>query len=322
MATLSLDLDNLWSYMKTHGDAGWEDYPSFLNCVVPRQLDFFAAHGLAVTVFVVGRDAIRRENRSVLAAITAAGHEIGNHSFQHDQWIHLFTPEEIEKDLIDSEQAIGDITGYRPTGFRGPGYSLSEPLLAALLQRGYRYDASTCPTYIGPLARAYYLLTFKGSSVDEEKRRHLFGGFGDGRRPLEAYRWKLAEGCLLEIPVTTLPVLRLPFHTTYLFYLAEKSRALARRYFRFALSACRAAGIAPSLILHPTDFLGCDDPSAPAYFPGMRLRSHDKRALLDSWFGDFTKMFKVIPIGCYAGLLTDVYDVPERTPDFPPRPRP
>ena len=27
-ASLSLDLDNQWSYMKTHGDDGWESYPS------------------------------------------------------------------------------------------------------------------------------------------------------------------------------------------------------------------------------------------------------------------------------------------------------
>ncbi len=27
IASLSLDLDNKWSYMKTHGDAGWESFP-------------------------------------------------------------------------------------------------------------------------------------------------------------------------------------------------------------------------------------------------------------------------------------------------------
>ncbi len=26
IASLSLDLDNKWSYMKTHGDAGWETF--------------------------------------------------------------------------------------------------------------------------------------------------------------------------------------------------------------------------------------------------------------------------------------------------------
>ena len=36
IASLSLDLDNKWSYMKTHGDQGWEAFPSYLDAVVPR----------------------------------------------------------------------------------------------------------------------------------------------------------------------------------------------------------------------------------------------------------------------------------------------
>ena len=36
LASLSLDLDNKWSYMKTHGDAGWEALPSYLDACVPR----------------------------------------------------------------------------------------------------------------------------------------------------------------------------------------------------------------------------------------------------------------------------------------------
>ena len=35
-ASLSLDLDNQWSYMKTHGDAGWQSFPSYLDTAVPR----------------------------------------------------------------------------------------------------------------------------------------------------------------------------------------------------------------------------------------------------------------------------------------------
>ena len=37
-ASLSLDLDNKWSYMKTHGDPGWDAFPSYLPIVVPRTL--------------------------------------------------------------------------------------------------------------------------------------------------------------------------------------------------------------------------------------------------------------------------------------------
>ena len=38
-ASLYLDLDNQWTYMKTHGDAGWEEFPTYLPVVIPRFLD-------------------------------------------------------------------------------------------------------------------------------------------------------------------------------------------------------------------------------------------------------------------------------------------
>jgi peptidoglycan/xylan/chitin deacetylase (PgdA/CDA1 family) len=90
VASLSLDLDNQWSYMKTHGDAGWDAYPSYLDIVVPRVLEFLAARGLRITFFVVGQDAALERNRDALAALSAAGHEIGNHSFRHEPWLHLY----------------------------------------------------------------------------------------------------------------------------------------------------------------------------------------------------------------------------------------
>jgi peptidoglycan-N-acetylglucosamine deacetylase len=42
IARLSLDLDNMWCYLRTHGVAGWDKYPSYLNTVVPRVLDVCA----------------------------------------------------------------------------------------------------------------------------------------------------------------------------------------------------------------------------------------------------------------------------------------
>ena len=40
-ASISLDLDDQWSYMKVHGDEGWETFPSYLDIVVPIFLDVF-----------------------------------------------------------------------------------------------------------------------------------------------------------------------------------------------------------------------------------------------------------------------------------------
>jgi len=156
IASLSLDLDNKWSYMKTHGDPGWDSYPSYLDLVVPRFLEMLRELDLKITVFIVGQDAAEEKNHSALASITREGHEVGNHSFHHEPWLHLYTAEEIERELTSAEETIERVTGSRPIGFRGPGYSFSPEVLRVLVSRGYLYDASTFPTFLGPLARAYY----------------------------------------------------------------------------------------------------------------------------------------------------------------------
>ena len=91
IASLSLDLDNQWSYMKIHGDAGWEEFPSYLNIMVPRALDLLETHNLTITFFIVGQDAALEKNQGAIRSIAAAGHEIGNHSFHHESWLHLYS---------------------------------------------------------------------------------------------------------------------------------------------------------------------------------------------------------------------------------------
>jgi len=280
IASLSVDLDNQWSYMKTHGDRGWDSFPSYLDLVVPRILGLLEELDLTVTFFIVGQDAALRKNREALHAIAAAGHEIGNHSFHHDPWIHLSPQGAIEDELALAEEHIERVTGGRPVGFRGPGYSVSPASLGALRGRGYLYDASTLPTFLGPLARAYYFRSAALSDEEREQRRTLFGSFADGFRPIRPYRWGFEAGSsgggLIEIPVTTMPFLRLPFHFSYLEHIASISPFLALTYFRAALDLCLITRIGPSLLLHPLDFLGGDDVDALAFFPAMRLPSEVK----------------------------------------------
>ncbi|HUS38880.1 MAG TPA: polysaccharide deacetylase family protein [Pirellulales bacterium] len=97
--------------------------------VVPRFLEFLDQHQTKITVFVVGQDAAQEKNRNALASIVPAGHEIGNHSFHHEPWLHLYDDEQIEAELATAEDAIEEATGMRPTGFRGPGFSISDAVL-------------------------------------------------------------------------------------------------------------------------------------------------------------------------------------------------
>lgn len=317
IASLSLDLDNQWSYMKTHGDKAWESYPSYLHIVVPRVLRFLDERQLKITFFIVGADAERLENHAALSAITAAGHEVGNHSHHHEPWLHLYTDAEIDAEIGRAEEAIAAVTGQRPLGFRGPGFSISAPVLATLKRRGYRYDASTFPTFLGPVARAYYFFTAKLSSEEREQRKQLFGGVREGFRPLRPYHWRLDEGPLLEMPVTTMPLFRIPFHASYLIYLAGFSPAVARIYFDIALTLCRLTGVQPSLLLHPLDFLGADDGLEPLkFFPGMNIPTATKLAWMNDFLSAYARRYKLLPMGAHAEVWNAAPDLPEIAPMF------
>jgi hypothetical protein len=295
-AGLSVDLDNKWSYLKTHGDPGWDSYPSYLEMVVPRLLEAFSTRGLTATFFIVGQDAALERNRAALRSIAEAGHEIGNHSFKHEPWLHLYSESEIEEEFSLAEQAIERATGRWPVGFRGPGFSFSATTLRVLARRGYRYDASTFPSFLGPLARAYYFMTSKLSHEEKLQRANLFGGFTEGFRRLKPYQWSTEEGPILELPVTTMPLFKLPIHASYLLYLSTFSPTIALAYFRFALRLCRLTGTAPSILLHPLDFLGGDDDPDLAFFPAMGLNGARKVAFLGEILDILSRGFEVMPL--------------------------
>jgi peptidoglycan/xylan/chitin deacetylase (PgdA/CDA1 family) len=314
LASLSLDLDNLWSYLKTHGDPGWDEYPSYLDVVVPRVLAFLKARGLKITFFVVGHDAAQKRHHPVLRPITEHGHEVGNHSFHHEPWLHLYSEAAIDEELAKAEVAIELATGVRPTGFRGPGFSFSPTLLHVLARRGYQYDASTFPTFLGPLARAYYFSTAKGLTQDEMKqRRRLFGKFSEGLRSIAPYSWRTDAGSLLEIPVTTMPFFKVPIHLSYLVYLGTHSRWLAKCYFRWALRLCRWSGTELSLLLHPLDFLGCDDTDRLSFFPAMNAPTAQKLALVGEVFDLLADQYTLVPMERHAASLAKRRRLPVRS---------
>lgn len=302
LASLSLDLDNKWSYMKTHGDAGWESFPSYLDLVVPRVLRVLGEQGLKITFFVVGQDAAIEENHVALRMLSDAGHEIGNHSFHHEPWLHLYSEEQISEEFTRAEEAIKQATGQRTRGFRGPGFSFSPAVLRELVSRGYSYDASTFPTFLGPVARMYYFFTANLSREERAERKQLFGNLREGFRPLRPYLWKELPGEILEIPVTTMPLLKVPIHVSYLLYLAQFSRPLAMIYCRMAFFLCKVMRVEPSILLHPLDFMGCDDDSDLAFFPAMRSPSEEKMAFVGKVLELMQKKFEIVPMAEHARI--------------------
>lgn len=295
IASLSLDLDNKWSYMKTHGDAGWESFPSYLDTVVPRTLRFLKERNLKITFFIVGQDAALDKNTDALRQISESNHEIGNHSFKHEPWLHLYSKQELIEEFQKTEEAVANFTNQRLVGFRGPGYSLSPTVLEVLAERNYEYDCSTLPTYIAPLARAYYFFKSPEMSDEErEKRKKLFGKFADGFQSLKPYKWRIGEKSLIEIPVTTLPIFKTPIHASYVIYLSTFSKSIARAYWKTALEMCRTTGTPLSLLLHPLDFLSGEDAPELKFFPAMNLPIEEKLKRVGEILDAFSAKFKVV----------------------------
>lgn len=299
-ASLSLDLDNLWSYLKVHGDAGWSSYPSYLAHAVPRMLGVLADARLYITFFVVGADAARAENREALRAIAGAGHEVGNHSYHHEPWIASANERDAYDELTRAHDAIFEATGREPRGFRGPGFACSQPLLSALARLNYAYDASRLPTFIGPLARWYYFRTSSLTAEQRNERSALFGAWHDVLTKNCPHVVRTPRGTLMEIPVTTMPGARIPIHFSYLHYIAGRSPKAAERYFASALELCRLTGTSPSLLLHPLDMLGYDDAPQLRFFPGMDARGGDKIELTLRFLNMLKARFDVTPMGIAA----------------------
>ena len=301
LASISLDLDNQWSYMKTHGDSGWEKFPSYFEVFIPHVLDLLDHLNLKITFFIVGQDAALDKNKDVLKLLTERGHEVGNHSFHHEPWLHLYEKDQMKKEILETEDQIIRVTGQKPIGFRGPGFSWSLDLLKVLTENGYFYDASTLPTYIGPLAKIYYFRKSRFTEEERERRARLFGGFKEGLKSIKPHYLLTIDGKrLLEIPVTTMPFFKTPFHMSYLIYLSRFSPRIMQFYLKITLALCLMTRTNPSFLLHPLDFLDRKQVPDLAFFPGMDVDVSRKLEIFSQVMEIFSKYFTFVDMRTYA----------------------
>jgi hypothetical protein len=304
MASISLDLDDQWSYMKVHGDEGWDKFPSYLDVVLPITLDVLDKLDIRITFFIVGQDAAIEKNHAVLKSIVDRGHEVANHSFHHESWLKTYSKEKIEAEIIHAEEAILKATGKRTNMFRGPGFSWSNDLLEVLEKRNYIFDASLLPTYISPLMRKYYFWKSNLSKEEKESRKELFGSFKESFYPLKPYTWRFKnKKTLLEIPVTTMPVFKIPFHQSYLLYISNISTGLMKFYLHFAILMCKLTRTQPSYLLHPLDLIGKDVVPELAFFPGMNVLSPRKLQIFETTMTILKNNFELLPMSEFAARI-------------------
>ena len=106
---------------------------------VKRILALLAAERIPTTWFTPGHTI--ESYPSCVAAVHAAGHEIGNHGWTHRVPATLGLDGE-EQELVRGNAAIERLTGRAPRGYRSPAWDLSPHSVDLLLKHGFVYDSS------------------------------------------------------------------------------------------------------------------------------------------------------------------------------------
>jgi peptidoglycan/xylan/chitin deacetylase (PgdA/CDA1 family) len=80
-------------------------------------LDVLARHNAKATFFLIGRYV--RQRPDIVRRIVEAGHPLGNHTWNHPNLIFCSRAETLRQ-LSETQKAIEDVCGQRPTLFRPP----------------------------------------------------------------------------------------------------------------------------------------------------------------------------------------------------------
>lgn len=265
LCSVSIDLDEVACYAQIHGLSPDESHAVY-DVALGRIRAFASDLGIPVTLFVVGRDLDRARNVTALQGLAADGHELGNHSLDHLYDLTRRGQAEQERQVEGANLRLKDTLGVTPSGFRAPGYTVTDELLAVVRECGMKYDSSVfpCPPYFA--AKAARLLRMK---LAGQRSRAVLDTPRVLSAPTSPYRvgrpyWRRGAG-LLELPIQVAGPLRAPFIGTALSLLGPRAARL------LTLSVIGAPFV--NLELHGIDFLDDRDVPAPvvAVQPDVRI---------------------------------------------------
>jgi peptidoglycan-N-acetylglucosamine deacetylase len=106
---------------------------------IPRILAMLDRLDVRATFFVPGATADRHPD--ALAAILAAGQEVGHHGYLHESLVDASEADE-RRYLELGLAALDRIGGVRPAGYRAPWWETTPRTRDLLVEYGFRYDSS------------------------------------------------------------------------------------------------------------------------------------------------------------------------------------
>lgn len=252
---ISSDIDTLQSLYKGHGlrrpaytyaemQIGLENFSRFLE-----------PYGVKATLFMVGHDFLQSQNAAPIRAVAAGGHEIANHSMTHAQGFRLLPKDQMEAEVAGMEDACLALTGRRPVGFRSPGWNVGDGAMEILKRRGYLYDSSVHPTSLMPLFKFLHWWNTKNRQGGDRTTMGQLKYMLSPLRPFAASSESFSRrgsGGVVELPVTVVPGVRLPFWATFLL-------ATGMGMFKASLQVLVAMKMPVQFQFHLSDFVDFND---------------------------------------------------------------
>jgi peptidoglycan-N-acetylglucosamine deacetylase len=283
LCAVSVDLDEIPNYYAIHGLPRPEGAGAHLvyDRALDRLADLAAAEQMPLTLFAIGADMARPESAQRLRAMTERGHEIGNHSLDHLYDLTRRSRDEVARQVQSGRTVLAGATGTTPTGFRAPGYTMTDTVFELLAELGVAYDSSVFP------CPPYYLLKATALGAIRARGRRSHSVLDTPRvlgAPTGPYRvgrpyWRRGGG-VLELPIQVTRRARLPYIGTTL-TLAGPAGA------RFLTRGVVGEPLV-NLELHGIDVLDADDGLEPlvAHQRDVRVPVAKKLAALTAAFSE------------------------------------
>lgn len=240
---LSIDLDEWYHSRWATGSSSTSRWKSVQECfqdyyksnkpigeiIKPTQriLGLLRKEGVKATFFILGE--VAQWYPDLIREIACQGHEIACHGMYHRD-LTLYSPQEFSKELVQSRKILEKLAGRPVIGFRAPRLIITDWLPKVLIEQGFAYDSSVCPS------------------------RKIQGKYkGQSQAPLNPYR--IDKSSLLikgrddfvEMPIPTFPLLKLPGAVSI------ATRVFGWTWTRITLDSALKTGAA-CYYLHPYEF--------------------------------------------------------------------
>ena len=270
LAIVHIDVDSLWTIAEDFGYFADSSDCSIYTCAIPRFLAMLNEYQIPATFFCIGVDSTHKEQAEVMQSIVAHGHEIGNHTMNHRQDFGQMTPSDKRKEIVECDNVLRDTINTEIVGFRSPGYYFDDSIYPILQELGYTYDTSILPT---PFLFFFAMVRFLLSGGIRTGKR--FGRLRDAWSNLYPHfivtnrDYSNITSKLIEIPISVIPIIRLPFHSTIVFM-------SGLWLFDLGIRLARSFGLPLVYVFHAVDLLPDTNNMAAKRHPTLQ-RSYNKR---------------------------------------------